>query len=335
MARTSTALQQAMLILEILKRLPQHGFVTAEELVHSLTASGFNVRLLTVQRALKALREDSSMCIECNDRSRPYGYKLSTTQNMALARPTPEQSLLLQLVQTHLRNQLPPVLTKALEPLYKAAKNTLSTDTHRQKERAWLKKVAVIPNSILFEAPYVSPRIFRLVTEALYAGLKLRLRYHNMSGAQKEKIVSPLGLVQQDVRLYLVCCFDGYDDIRQLALHRMEDATVLNTPARIPQKFNLQRYIAEKPFNYSYENTRLIHLTLELTNPETIANLKETPFNQTQAITQLADTTWRVEVDIHDSLLLEGWINTWRDVAGIYKVKKEAILSDNGVTSDC
>ena len=72
-------------------------------------------------------------------------------------------------------------------------------------------------------ASKVLPRIFDAVSEALYSEKKLRIEYTNMNGKTTSAVISPLALVQQDVRLYLICQFDHFDNVVHLALHRFKN----------------------------------------------------------------------------------------------------------------
>ena len=168
--------------------------------------------------------------------------------------------------------------------------------------------------------PKILERIFNAVSEALYRDVMLHVKFENSRGEQNEADVSPLGLVQQEQRLYLVCQFAGYDNYRHLALHRISEARVLDFPAVRPRDFSLDKYISERHFNYS--NGRRVRLILEFTSPETARNLSETPFNTTQKLQKLPDGAWRLEADMDDTVLLDGWIAGWREKAGIRKVEK-------------
>ena len=88
------------------------------------------------------------------------------------------------------------------------------------------------------------------------------------------------------------------------------------------QHFDLERYIRERHFNYSGDELRTIHLVMDFTNEQTAMNLREAPFTRHQTITELENGTYRLEADLEDSILLDGWINTWREIAGIVKVEK-------------
>ncbi|WP_253821889.1 WYL domain-containing protein [Vibrio cyclitrophicus] len=54
----------------------------------------------------------------------------------------------------------------------------------------------------------------------------LNIDYYNTKQVQKSALVMPLGLAQQGQRMYLVCRFDGYNNERSIAVHRVRKATV-------------------------------------------------------------------------------------------------------------
>ena len=153
----------------------------------------------------------------------------------------------------------------------------------------------------------------------------LEVTYAKPEDDIKHYIVNPLALVQQGVRLYLVCTHAGHDDCRHLALHRIREAKALEHNAIVPKDFNLQQYLKSVPFNYTFRPTRRIHLTIELTNPYSVNNLRETPLSDTQTITELGPNLWRVEADVIDSMLLDGWLATWQDEYGICSINKTVI----------
>ena len=169
------------------------------------------------------------------------------------------------------------------------------------------------------------PRIFDDVTNALYEEKKIQVKYRNAEGEKKEAILSPLGLVQQDGRLYLVCQFDGYDNYRHLALHRIDSVKQLKDNAQGVSGFKVKDYIKSRHFNYTGDKTRLIHLILDFKNPQTKTYLEESPFNRSQKISEINTGIFRLEADIVDSLLLDSWIKTWIDIAQIINIEKLAI----------
>ncbi|WP_414675057.1 WYL domain-containing protein [Massilia sp. CFBP9012] len=49
----------------------------------------------------------------------------------------------------------------------------------------------------------------------------------------------PLGVVTRDTVIYLVCTMWSFTDVRQLALHRMQSATMLNEACNRPEGFSV------------------------------------------------------------------------------------------------
>ena len=160
-----------------------------------------------------------------NDEADPYGYKLSTTRHWHLP-PTPSRVSCCNSYQ-HILEPASPVLTKALK--HKAAKITLKRYAQAKGTRLAPKR---LPDSqLIFEAPYVSPRIFRLVTEHFMP---------DRSFGSATTICPSTGKKMRSVNLSLYSSsFDGYDDIRQLRYMAWRTQPCWNTRARIPQKFNL------------------------------------------------------------------------------------------------
>ena len=50
--------------------------------------------------------------------------------------------------------------------------------------------------------------------------------------------------------IYLVCTLWNYQDIRQLALHRVKPAVMTDVAATLPADFDLDGYIEEQEFHY-------------------------------------------------------------------------------------
>lgn len=327
MARTSSGFSQALIYLEIIKRLPRH-WVTSAEIMQSLKSAGIEIETLTLQRYLKELAESDEIPVERDTRSRPYGYRLASFSNtFSFLSPSPQESLLLKLIQEYLKYQLPGKLAKTLDPFFNAAMDKLDTPLgHVTKERHWLDKIAVVSDTLPRIPPQVLPRIFDDVTNALYEEKKIQVKYRNAEGEKKEAILSPLGLVQQDGRLYLVCQFDGYNNYRHLALHRIDSVKQLKDNAQGVLGFKVKDYIKSRHFNYTGDKTRLIHLILDFKNPQTKTYLEESPFNRSQKITEPEKGLYRLEADLVDSILLDGWIKMWEQEAQIVRVNKDKTI---------
>ena len=320
-----TKASDALIVLAILKQIPRH-WITASTIRRNLAELGMELTPRRLQRILESMRDTEALEIEVDKSSRPYGYRRRLPDSdLVLKNLPPTQSLLIRLFEEHMRYQLPAPVTVSLKYLFEAASLSLKEEGKTDKMNRWLKKVAFVSGCVPMMPPTIPERIFNAVSEALYRDVKLYVKFENSRGDENEGDVSPLGLVQQEQRLYLVCQFDGYNNYRHLALHRISEARVLDFPAVRPEDFALDKYIAERHFNYS--NGRRVRLLLEFTNPETARNLSETPFNPTQKLEKLPDGAWRLEADMDDTVLLDGWIAGWREKAGIRRAEKTPLAN--------
>ena len=311
-----------LLIFAVLRGITRR-WTTTSEIQNRLASQGLDIHRRTLQRVLKRIVNHPELGVELDDRTRVYAYRQTVPSgSFSAMQMNPQECLLLRLFEENMRYLLPGSLMNAMEPLFETARATLRERAPETPERTWLSKVASVPSGVKFIPPEIKPRIFDAVSEALYREVKLEVR-RNLEGVEKEAIVSPLGLVLQDRKVYVVVRFDGYDNCRHLALHRMLDAKLLEFAADVPEDFSLDEYMQSRHFNYS--NGQKIHLVLEFTNAVTAQNLKETPFNETQTLELQHNGVWRLEADLDDTVLLDGWIAAWRDAAGIRFVEKSVL----------
>lgn len=323
MARDTDTIDQVGLYLEIFKRIPVNRDITCKEILDSLAMAGIEVPLLKLQRALKSIVESDRFGIERNDRSKPFGYRRSRATGFTVYDPTPQESLMFRLVEERLANELPSAILKGLKPLFDKSREVLNEKSRSSKEYEWLKKVAVVPNTLKFLPPAIKPRIFNEVSEALYDEKWLEVKYHNAAGETKTKTVNPLAIVQQGNRIYLICQFETFSNYRHIALHRIENAKETDRPASRPADFSLQHYLTHTEFNYTGDTVRWVHLTFQTRNPQTVAQLEESKFTNDQTIREVRKGVWKVDVPrIVDSILLDGWLKTWGEEAQISLVKK-------------
>ncbi len=325
MSRDTSSLLEAINIVEILRRIPRNRRITAEELRQALASDGIEISTRTMQRTLKTISECGRFDVECDTRERPYGYRrVELLSNLGLDTMTPSEALLLRLVEERMRFQLPPSISKGLSHLYDEAKAFFSEGKADNRKKLWQKKVCYIPASLPQVPAQVKPRIFDVISEALYLDVKINLTYINSEEKKTKAYVMPLGLVQQDSRLYLICQFDGFDNYRHLALHRICQASLTTTHFARPKNFSLSHYVADRHFNYS--NGEKVNWIVEFESDVMALNLKETPFNATQTLTKTKAGLWRLEVVIEDSIWLDGWVAAYKKVARIKSSKKTKIL---------
>ena len=80
MTRDTSSLQEAKMLLEVLKRIPLNRKISTTDLHQQLTAAGYELSRRTLQRYLKALSE-SDMGVQCDDKSKPFGYRRLLNSN--------------------------------------------------------------------------------------------------------------------------------------------------------------------------------------------------------------------------------------------------------------
>ncbi|MDR1709813.1 MAG: WYL domain-containing protein, partial [Candidatus Accumulibacter sp.] len=280
-------LETAFIAIEILRRIPRKGQISATELHAQLKAAGLDRDRRTVQRQLEMLCEHFE--IERNDIGKPYGYRwLENAKGLSLPNLSPQESLLLGLAEQHLKNLLPARVMKTMAGFFDQARKNLMPGDGRNAarlERQWLKKVRAIGQTQPLLPPDIKPQVFEAVSEALYGNRWLNVDYRNIEGKQNKYDVMPLGLAQQGQVLYLVCRFRGYDNERNLALHRIRAAKVSTIPFERPQ-FDLEKYNADGRF--AIGSGRLIRLHFRAV-PWLAQILDETKLSKDQTITQLED----------------------------------------------
>ena len=329
----SSMFEEVITMVRILECIPQQRWVTVTEIQQKLAADGIDIRRRTLQRYLKTIRENSHVFpIVANMSSKPYGFRWdSAGRGLHLPLLGPQETLLLRLCDQYLHMLLPSSILSGLKPLFADARNTLDASPTASPTTSWLRKMKVVSPALPFLPPSIRDSVFEAVTEALLHDRLLFVRYNNARDRMVEANVKPLGLVQQDVRTYLVCQFEKYDDYRHLALHRIESAHMLDTGFERPEGFDLDAYTKAAPFNYAVG--RFVKLEIVTDDPVLVKNLSETPFNASQKIVSTDPTaegrpSWTVTAVIEDSLLLDGWLAMRR--SSILSTKKTTVTPDDG-----
>ena len=295
--------------LEILRRIPRTHKITASELHVQLLAQGFTRDIRTIQRQLEMLT--SHFDIECDARSKPYGYIWrENAKTMTVAQLSPSESLLLGLAAEHLRHLLPAPVMQRMDSFFQQADRNLRSDSNTALEREWRQKIRVVATSQPLLPPKIGPGIFEAVSEALYYNRWLKLDYRNAASQRKSAEVMPLGLAQQGPRLYLVCRFKDYDNERSLALHRIRSAQVSTLGFDRPPHFDLKKYDDDGRFGFG-EGARVL-LTFCIEN-EAGFHLRETPLSKDQQVRELNDGWMEVTATVVDSAMLEWWLRGFGD----------------------
>lgn len=328
------SLDTALLLMEILKRIPRQRRVTAAELQKQLAAHGYDRNIRSIQRHLDTL--STAFDVERDERSKPFGYRW-TDQAPALSLPglTAQESLLLQLAQQHLQALLPPRLMRSMEPYFEQAGRNLDVsaqpsdpgdpshtgDAQARSARQWLRKVRVVPTSQPLLAPKIAPEVFEEVTAALQDNRWLQVQYRNAARQERDACVMPLGLVQQGPSLYLVCRFDGYDNERNLALHRMHAAQAQLRSFSYPDDFDLARYEADGRFGYGDGARIRLRFCID---KQAGLHLTEARLSEDQRVKEHAEH-YTISATVVDSAMLTWWLRGFGEE--VWNVRRRAVAA--------
>jgi len=303
MAARPESMETVHLTIELLKRIPRNSKITANELQAQLAAAGYTRDLRTIQRHLKQITDHFD--VECDDRGKPYGYRWKEkAKGLSLPGLNQHESLLLTLAEQHLKNLLPSKLIASMGGYFRQARSNLRHPGKSGLETQWLKKVRVVSTSQPLLPPAIDDEIFRQVSDALYHNLWLGVTYRNASGKEIEARVMALGLAQQGVQLYLVCRFEGYDNERSLALHRLVSAKAGTMKFKPPAHFDLSRYDDDGRFGFG-EGER-VRLTFCITKAAGY-HLLEAKLSEDQEVEEYEDH-YQITASVVDSAMLEWWI---------------------------
>ncbi|MGR5173309.1 helix-turn-helix transcriptional regulator [Vibrio owensii] len=316
MAKKSSTQESLALAFEILKRIPKSHQVTAKELHQQLQHIGIERDLRTIQRNLEMLCDHFDILRD--ERSKPYGYRWNkSSEGIALPKLSAQEALLLSLAEEYLVKLLPVNITASLDGFFKEAKHKLNPTRDCSKEREWLKKVRVVSETQPLLPPTISTEVFKAISEALFHDRLLNLEYYNTKQQQKSALVMPLGLAQQGQRMYLVCRFDGYDNERTIAVHRVRKAIVSSFGFERPKEFKLSQYDADGRFGFG--EGELVKISFSL-NKQVGHYLVETPLSEDQIIKDHED---RIEViaTVVKSKQLEQWLTGFGDDIGNIEFK--------------
>ena len=312
MSRRPDNLETLLLALELLKRIPRTRKITAAELHAQLSSAGIQRDLRTIQRQLELL--SAHFDIERDDSSKPYGYRWkANTAGLAVPQLSGQESLLLRLAEQQLKHLLPDSLRKAMDGFFVQARANLAPhataaapalNKGSQHEREWLSKVRVISTTQPLLPPKIRAGVFEEVGNALYANQWLTVAYKNATGKTSSGDVMPLGLAQQGPRLYLVCRYQGYDNERSLALHRIVSAKASTLTFERPAGFDLEKYNDEGRFGFG--DGQLIELTFCITHDAGL-QLLESPLSKDQQATPV-EGGYEIKATLVETEQLKWWL---------------------------
>ena len=294
--------------LRLVRRYPQK--ITAAELCCGLDAEGFTVGKRTVERDLQSLSRIFPLVVD--ERSKPFGWSWDKdARAFDLPGISLSESLTLLMAREHLRSVMPSSTVSQMAPYFQLAEQKLTALDGRVGVAGWLDKVRIIPATQPLIAPRIDEQVLATIQQGLLENRQCQVAYRKREvGAADDYPIHPLGLIQRGLVLYLVCTIKTYADIRLLAVHRIQAATVLDSPVIAPAGFELDTYLASGAMGWS--TTKPIKLVVAFT-PQIGLHLQETPLSQDQVIESLADGRLQVTATVLETQQLLWWLLAFGD----------------------
>lgn len=290
----------------MLRMIPRHPRkTTVSELQQKLTDQGYETTERTIQRDLNHLSGEL-FALSVDNRSIPHGWQWAQDAELLdIPGMEPQTALAFKLAESFLEPMMAPATLEALAPYFKQANQVMAATPNTV--RTWPDKVRTITRGQTLIPPTVEHEVLDVVYDALFDDQQFQARYQRRyDGEVKDYTVNPLGLVFRDGVIYLICSLFDYDDIVQLALHRIEGANSLDEPARRPEGFDLDKYLREGSLDYRL-GEQLLELHLHVA-AETGFHLRETPLSQDQRLAPRGDGSMDLHASVADTGQLRWWL---------------------------
>ena len=304
MATNQLSLLRQWNMLRLLPRTP--GKIAVRELCDRLRDMDFQVTERTIQRDLIELATVFPLTVD--DRNKPFGWSWQKdAASFDLPGLSLPEALTLTLVEQHLGNHLPPNTIAALQPYFQSAARALSSVNGATLSKAWLNKVRSIPPAQPLLPPSLDLECQQTVYLALLHDRQLTLHYkkRDAPAAAVYAAVHPLGIVERCGLIYLVCMFADYDDVRTIALHRVQKAEMRYDDARKKSDFNLDAYIASGQFGVIAGAPITLRATFSRVAGE---HLFETPLSSDQMLSATTDGRLQLVASVPNTRSLVWWL---------------------------
>lgn len=309
MARTKPGMKSTLLrqwkMLRMIPRLPRK--ISTSELLGKLEGADFNVDLRTVQRDLNQLSEVLPLTA---DMAKPQGWSWNeVAEQFDIPGMEPQVALVFHMAEAHLRNLLPAGTVDYLQPWFSAATRVL--DEHGNGLSAWPEKIRVLPRGLPQKAPEIKDEVQSTVYQAVLQERQLQVSYGRIKEEARNYVINPVALVVRERVIYLLAVFEGFDDIRQLALQRIHGATMLDGSVNRPADFSLDDYLAKGELGLIY-GAQPIRLEAMFERHLGI-HLQELPIAEDQCLEEADDDQFRLTATVRDTLELRLWLKSFGD----------------------
>ncbi|WP_089960129.1 YafY family protein [Limnohabitans sp. 2KL-3] len=184
-----------------------------------------------------------------------YYFRFKSNSSIMPAMMSQEQMIAFGLLSKFGTDLLSDRTHRALSPFFEKAKESAAgvardagygVRASKNLGRHWLEKIAVVPAVLPFCPPKIDETIKQIVHQALILEKKLHLKIvHSPSNDIEDCEVSPLALVQQGVRTYLIGKKKGKRTADRFLLKRILEAKQLKGDLEVPDNWNLDTFLKQ------------------------------------------------------------------------------------------
>lgn len=284
---------------------------SVRELMQQLAMQQIQASERSVQRDLLILSARHGYPIESDGQNPARWTWCAQAEDISLPGTDPATALALIMLQKHAKNLLPPDALQALAPKFSAAEKALGRHTDNAKTR-WADRIAVIHRALPLIPPPIAPAVREAVFTALATNTQVHVHYRKAyDGELKQYPLHPQALVVREGVIYLIATARDYTEPRQFALHRMQKAKLLDTPARRLANFDLETYIREG--GMALDVGEEIKLELDLTESAGY-HLTEQKLSPDQTCVRMqskrGEVFYRVTATVRESMQLKWWLDS-------------------------
>ncbi|MGM0855867.1 MAG: helix-turn-helix transcriptional regulator [Pseudomonadota bacterium] len=272
-------------LLQLIPRSP--GRISTPVLKEKLEERGFHIDTRSLQRDLRD-RLSLQFPLSCDDSQKPYRWYFDRDFHCHLPALDVPSALTLVLAEEYLKGLLPPVVVGQLSPHFSDARRLLNELSDNGLSQ-WARKVRAIPNGKALIPAELDEVTWQTVSQALLEQKAIDVMYLSRSTeTEKPLTLHPQGLVSRHSVTYLLAQVEGFDDLRQFALHRIKQVALSEVDWQSKTDFDIDAYIQSGAFGYSQGE---IDITLEAEIARPVAwLLQETPLAEAQSIEPLGNS---------------------------------------------
>ena len=290
----------------MMRTIPRHPRRVDAPTIHQrLSDLGMNVSLRTVQRDLNSLASAFPLDF---DQSKPQGWCWRPgAGQLEIPGMDAHAALTFNLVEQYMQNLLPRSTLSNMAPWFDAAQGVANTQASTVTK--WKDKLRVVPHTLNKIPALIDSDIQSTIYNGLLHEQQLEVTYRASTTGKEAKTypVHPLGLVIMEQVVYLVCTVKDYQDPRFLAMHRIDQARMIDLPAIRPQAFDIDEFILRE-FGIRLGSSP-VPLVMNVRGVLT-KYLIETPVAVDQRMFPIDDQWTEVKATVPDTVQLRTWLRS-------------------------